>query len=151
MHILKKPSQSHKIRSMCISFPFINKIEQKSSKSFQQKIFLPLWQVKKKYNEIEDTLKAVEFLMFFNLATLQTWSSLSSRTIFLCEGRGSLGLAGCCFLSQDWVQAWLGNLSMDSPLELDIPLPCSLEAPLKRFPKSLNKRFGGVGLQKANS
>jgi hypothetical protein len=37
MHILKKPSQSHKIQSLYISFPFINKIEQKSSKSFQQK------------------------------------------------------------------------------------------------------------------
>lgn len=111
---------------MYISFSFINKIEQKkSSKSFQQKIFLPLWQVKKNYNEIEDTLKAVEFLFFFfNLATLQTWSSLVSRIIFLFEGRGSLGLAGGCFLSQDWIQTWLENLSMDSHSGLDISLPC---------------------------
>lgn len=86
-------------------------------KIISAKDFLPLWQVKKKYNEIEDTLKAVEFLFFFNLATLQTWSSLVSR-IIIFDGRGSLGLAGCCFLSQDWIQTWLGNLSMDSHLKL---------------------------------
>lgn len=113
---------------MYISFPFINKIEQKNHQNhFSKRFFYHCGKLKKKYNEIEDTLKAVEFLFFvffLNLVTLQTWSSLVSRIIFLFEGRGSLGLAGCCFLSQDWIQTWLGHLSMDS--HLDISLPCKV-------------------------
>lgn len=122
--------------SKYISFPFINKIEQKSSKSFQQKIFLPLWQVKKKtqWNRRRRHFKSCCCWVFIlNLATLQTWSKYRFQDHLSPSMVAALGLAGCCFLSQGWTQALLGNLSTYSALESHFSLPCSLEAP-KCFP-----------------
>lgn len=133
--------------SKYVYFPFINKIEQKSSKSFQQKIFLPLWQVKKKYSEIEDTLKAVEFL-FFKFSNTSDLEQSCFQDHLPLQGRGSLGLqAAASCLRTGYKPGWEPEHGL--PLKT-LPFPAKSRS-TKMLPQIANKHFSGLGLQKANS